>query len=224
MAADSNDEIRAPGAQAGAFTGFSLADASLQDVPQPPRDAAAVSTLIKDDSEYPATKQERLQEFVDGFGRIGKLYDDAVGDDARLGKFQERMAGVYALDHATFKELARLGERMTANPPASGEEVGKTLAQILNNTFERQGGTIDLSSPEMVNLQGALAGMMLAQRANFDQAGMSESTIAMVDAMENELTRLKVPAVHAIIWGDTKEPGLAVVPPGKSIDRHNFTG
>lgn len=207
---------------------FKPLDVSLKDI-QATASSGEVETTdfrISNDSEYPATNQERIQEFVDGFGQVGKLYNDSVQSNDRLGKFQDRMMGVYAFDHASFKDLARVGESMTKQPPATPEEIGKSLANAFKSTLDRQlqHGDVDLQGKDFTNLEGAMAGMMLAARSTFDPAKMQEQTVAMVDAMDKQLRDRKVPQLQAIIWGDTKEPGLAVVPPNTTIDRHNFSG
>ncbi|HMP53641.1 MAG TPA: hypothetical protein PKD05_18980, partial [Candidatus Melainabacteria bacterium] len=93
---------------------FTLADARVDDLPKTTDDSADVRTVagkleITDRGDYPATRQEQLQEFVDGFGKVGKLYDDAVKDPARFAKFQERMGAVYQDDHETFMDLSDIG-------------------------------------------------------------------------------------------------------------------
>src|SRR5579885_3163450 len=62
------------GKTAAAKIVFTLAEADLGDVQG--KVAARGSGAF-----YPSTHQERLQEFVDGFGRIGKAYNDAVHPD-----------------------------------------------------------------------------------------------------------------------------------------------
>jgi len=207
---------------------FSLADANVGDMRTAKTTMVAANDLQitgTNDSATPATRQERLQEFVDGFGHLGKLYSDSVGDQARFSKFQDRMMNVYTYDHATFKEIGRLGDDMTKNPPPTPEQIGQALGHSLKNTMDRQlkTGNVDLASPDMINLEGAMAGVMLAARATFNPNTKDAQTTAMVDAMEAELRKQNVPHIHAIIWGDTKEPGLAVVAPGQQVgDRHNF--
>ncbi|MBZ0187231.1 MAG: hypothetical protein K8F91_13375, partial [Candidatus Obscuribacterales bacterium] len=68
---------------------FTLADAKLSDVPKSDTSSVALGSGVElqfgpDESVYPPTKQERLQEFVDGFGRVGKLYSDSVQDRGRF--------------------------------------------------------------------------------------------------------------------------------------------
>jgi len=207
---------------------FSLADANVGDMRSAKSTMVAANDLQitgTNDSVAPGTRQERLQEFVDGFGHLGKLYSDSVGDKDRFSKFQDRMMNVYTYDHATFKEMGRLGDDMMKNPPPTPEQIGQALGHSLKNTMDRQlkTGNVDLTSPDMTNLEGAMAGVMLAARANFNSSTRDTQTAAMVDAMEAELRKQNVPHIHAIIWGDTKEPGLAVVPPGQQVgDRHNF--
>jgi len=207
---------------------FSMADAKLGDMKSTQATVVAANDLQitgMNDAVAPSTRQERLQEFVDGFGHLGKMYSDSVHDSARFSKFQDRMMNVYTYDHATFKELGRLGDDMTENPPPTPEQIGQALGHSLKNTMDRQlkTGDVNFGGPDMTNLEGAMAGVMLAARAHFDPKTMEAQTQQMVDAMESELRKQNVPDVHAIIWGDTKEPGLAVVPPGGNLgDRHNF--
>ncbi|MBI1272274.1 hypothetical protein GC174_17745 [bacterium] len=208
---------------------FTLAEARVDDVLKTAgatADVQAVAGTLEitaDRSEYPPTKQEQLQEFVDGFGKVGKLYDDAVKDPARFAKFQERMGAVYQDDHETFMDLADVGKEMTDNPPSSPEKVGQDLAFTLANAIDRklQTGSIDPGSEDMQNLMGAVAGMMLAARSNFDPGAMGEQTRTMVDSFDTAL-QTRIPVIRGIIWGDNGEPGIAVVPPGESIDRHKY--
>ncbi len=183
--------------------------------------------LLADNSPRPETPAQRRQDFVDGFGRLGKLYNDSVNDSGRFGKFQERMQGVFQFDRETFKAMGQIGDSLIANPPASPEQVGKQLADILSDTMKRKGGNIDLAQSEWVNLQAAIAGVMIAAGSTFKPGSKSDQNIAMVDAMDAQLRQNKVPFVNAIIWGDTKEPGMAIVPPGQALtrqQRHNFSG
>jgi hypothetical protein len=183
--------------------------------------------LLADNSATAETPAQRRQEFVDGFGRLGKLYNDSVNDPGRFAKFQERMQGVFQFDRETFKAMGRIGDSLVANPPASPEQVGRQLADILHDTMKRKGGNIDLSQPEWFNLQSAMAGVMIGAGATFRPQTKAEQNISMVDAMDAQLRQNKVPYVNAIIWGDTKEPGLAIVPPGQSLTRQqrlNFQG
>ncbi len=183
------------------------------------------SFQVADNSAYPATPVERLQEFVDGFGHLGKLYGDSISDKGRFEKFQDRMQGVYEFDRDTFKALGKLGDQMIAKPPATPEHVGKQLADIFSDTLKRQGGNIDLSSPDWQNLQAAMAGIMIAAGSTFKPETKATQNSAMVDAMDAQLRKNNVPYVNAIIWGDTKEPGIAVVPKGQTLtpqQRHNF--
>ena len=227
--ADAGDYAVTASAQAG-VPDAGLGNAKLSDLQGIKLANAATyvqgdSFQIADNSAYPATKQARLQEFVDGFGHLGKLYGDSISDSARFAKFQDRMQGVYTFDRDAFKALGRLGDQMIANPPATPEHVGKQLADILHDTMKRKGGTIDLASPEWQNLQGAMAGVMIAAGSTFRPATKAAQNIAMVDAMDAQLRKNNVPNVNAIIWGDTKEPGLAIVPRGQTLttqQRHNF--
>lgn len=212
-------------AAAQVIEGYTLADAKKGDLPAKTVAAGPTDLQITgaDDAKVPATKQERMQEFIDGVGRVNKLYHDTTQSDERVGRFQTRMGDVYNFDHSTFKELARLGEAITGKPPASPEAVGKGLAQVFKNTLDRhQGGNIDYQDPEWVSLMGAMSGMMLATQSTFDPPKDAAQTAKMVDALEAEFQRQKVPFLHGVIYGDTKEPGLAAVPPGETIDRHNF--
>ncbi len=199
---------------------FTLAEADLGDVQG--KVAARGSGAF-----YPSTHQERLQEFVDGFGRIGKAYNDAVHpDEGRFTKFQDRMMNVYNFDRETFLDLAKLGTKLSLKS-TTPEAVGTALGDAFIKTLERQStvAAIDLQGPDWMNLQGAVSGMMLAARANFDRdpARYKQQTIEMVDAMEKVLEK-KVPGLHAIIWSDTGEPGMASGPPDmfKTRDRHSF--
>lgn len=181
--------------------------------------------MVADNSSQSDAIAQRRQEFVDGFGRLGKLYNDSVNDPARFAKFQERMQGVYQFDRETFKAMGRIGDSLVANPPATPEQVGKQLADIMSDTMKRKGGNIDLTQPEWMNLQSAMAGVMIGAGSTFRPETKAEQNIAMVDAMDAQLRQNKIPYVNAIIWGDTKEPGLAIVPPGQSLtrqQRHNF--
>ena len=209
---------------------FTLSEARVEDMPKTAGgdDSASVNAVagkleIADRGDYPATRQEQLQEFVDGFGKVGKLYDDAVKDPARFAKFQERMGAVYQDDHETFMDLSDLGKEMTDTPPSSPEKVGQNLAITLANAIDRKlrTGNVDPGSEDMRNLQGAVAGMMLAARSNFDPSTMAEQTKAMVDSFDAAL-QTKMPVIRGIIWGDNGEPGIAVVPPGTAIDRHKY--
>ncbi len=171
------------------------------------------------------TRQERVQEFVDNFGKLGKLYAEAVDDPARFAAFQKRMEDVQTFDRQTFKDLGSIGERLAANPPMRPEEVGKELANILKTTMDRKGGNIDLASEEWKNLQAAMAGIMIAAGATFEQATKDKQNITMVDAMDEQLRANGIPFVYAIIWGDTKEPGLAIDPSEKPLtpeQRHDY--
>lgn len=175
------------------------------------------------DHSYPTTRAGQVQEFIDGFGHLGKLYSDSVNDPARFEKFQQRMQGVYQYDRETFKDLGALGEKLIANPPISGEQVGKELADIIKRTADRKGS--DFTSADWQNLQAAVAGVMIAAGSTFDLATKAAKNIAMVDAMENQLKSNGINNLHAIIWGDTKEPGMAITPNGKTLtpeQRHNF--
>lgn len=185
------------------------------------------SFQIADNSANPATMAGRLQEFVDSFGHLGKLYSDATNDNGRFEKFQERMQGVYGFDKDTFKAMGKIGDGLLAKPPMKPEEVGSKLADIFSDTLKRQGGQIDLTSPDWKNLESAMAGVMIAATSTFKPETRAAQTTAMVDAMESQLRKDNVPYVSAIIWGDTKEPGLAVVGKGQSLtpaQRHNFMG
>ena len=207
---------------------FTLADADMTDIPdRSPSEVSQDGDLLivaSNDSIYPSTRQEQLQEFVDGFGRLGKMYHDSVGDSGRMGRFQERMGNVYQEDRQTFLDLAKVGDGLAQKPPLSPEQVGEDLAQAAISGIERQlqAGNGDLSSPEMQNIQGAVAGVMLAARSTFGQADMESKTRAMIDAIDRKFQEGGLPFLRGIIWGDTKEPGLAVVPEGTNIDRHNF--
>lgn len=172
----------------------------------------------------PQTRQEKLQEFVDGFGQVGKLYSDSVQDNDRFGKFQDRMAQVYSSDRDGFLDLARVGKEMTGKPPASPEKIGEGLADAIAEKLSRMqtGGTVELDGPEMMNFQAAVAGMMLAARSTFEPGAMNQQTTAMVDALDARLQAKNVPYIRGIIWGDNHEPGLALIPPGTRVDRHNF--
>ncbi len=192
--------------------GFSIADSSKY------------SHATKDSQTAP-THQELVQEFVDNFGKLGKLYSESVGDPARFAAFQKRMEGVQAFDRETFKALGSIGERLAANPPMNPEDLGRELADILKATMERKGGKIDLGSDEWKNLQSAMAGIMIAAGATFDPGTKEQQNIAMVDAMDQQLRANGTPFVYAIIWGDTKEPGLAIEPSEKPLTadrRHNY--
>lgn len=183
---------------------FSIADASM-------------------DTQRPQTQQEKVQEFFDYFGKLGKLYTESVGDASRLPKFQARMEGVQAFDRETFRALGGIGERLRANPPMTAEEVGKELADILKETLERKGGNIDLGSEDWLNLQLAMAGIMIAAGATFEPGTKDQQNIAMVDAMDAQLRANGIPHLFAIIWGDTREPGLLISPRDSMTpqERHN---
>lgn len=185
---------------------FTLADAKLGDI------GAA------------AQRRNPMQEFVDGFGHLGKLYDDAVHDLGRMSKFQERMGKLFKEDRPTFDALAKVGEGLMAKPPATPEQTGRALADAFSDAIERrkQQGDVDLSSPSNQSMEAAFAGVMLAARANFPADKMKEQTTAMVDAFDARLREKGVPFVNGVVYGDNGEPGLAVVPPGQQIDRHNF--
>mgnify|MGYP000402693548 CR=1 FL=1 len=150
-------------------------------------------------------RQERVQEFIDNFGKLGKLYSEAVSDSARFAAFQKRMENVQAFDRQTFRDLGAIGEKLAAKPPMKPEEVGKELANILKTTMDRKGGNIDLTSDEWRNLQAAMAGIMLAAGATFEPGTKDQQNISMVDAMDKQLRTNGTPFVYAIIWGDTKE-------------------
>jgi hypothetical protein len=177
------------------------------------------------DSTDRSTAGQRLQEFVDGFGHLGKLYGDSISDQERFAKFQERMQGVYTFDRQTFKAMGRIGDSLISNPPAAPEQVGKKLADILSETMKRQGGNIDLSQPDWLNLQAAMAGVMIGAGSTFRPGTKDQQNIAMVDSMDAQLRKNRVPYVNAIVWGDTKEPGLAIIPPNQRLttqQRHNY--
>ena len=202
-----------------------LSDLQALKTSGPPTFLQGDSFQIADNSQYPATRSGQLQEFVDGFGHLGKLYGDSISDKGRFEKFQDRMQGVYEFDRDTFKALGKLGDQMIAKPPATPEHVGKQLADIFSDTLKRQGGNIDLSSPDWQNLQAAMAGIMIAAGSTFKPETKATQNSAMVDAMDAQLRKNNVPYVNAIIWGDTKEPGIAVVPKGQTLtpqQRHNF--
>lgn len=165
-----------------------------------------------------------MQDFVDGFGRLGKLYNDSVQDNGRFAKFQERMGNLYVNDRATFNELAKVGDGITAQPPAAPAETGKALGEALANALVRrsQAGTVDLGSAENLQLLGSVAGMMLAARANFSAATMDAQTREMVDALDAKLRERGAPHLYGVMYGDNGEPGVAVVPPGQAFDRHKF--
>jgi hypothetical protein len=180
---------------------------------------------IADNSGNPATRISKAQEFEDAFDHLGRLYSDSVIDDGRSLKFKERMEGVYRFDRDTFRALGNVGDQLIAKPPATPEQVGKQLADIFTDTLKRHGGSIDLSEPEWLNLQSAMAGVMIAAGSTFNPETKAQQNIAMVDAMDAQLRTNNIPYVNAIIWGDTKEPGMAVVPPGQTLtqqQRHNF--
>jgi hypothetical protein len=203
--------------------GLTLVHAKLKDLPTPAH-TAATDLMIVDDSGKPATRQEGLQEFVDGFGKAGKLYLDSVKDDGRLGKFQDRVAAIYDQDHKTFKELAAFTDKLTANPSPSPEAIGADLGKIFGDAIAREkaNGPVDLTSKENQNLMGAMSGYMLAARATFSAGGEQQQTEKMVDSLEAQLRQNKDSGLHAIIWGDTKEPGMAAYPPTQTYDRHRF--
>ncbi len=184
--------------------------------------AIADASTVSSDAQ---THQERVQEFIDNFGKLGKLYSEAVGDPARFAAFQKRMEDVQAFDRQTFKDLGSVGEKLAEKPPMKPEEVGKELANILKETMDRKGGKIDLTSEEWKNLQAAMAGIMIAAGATFEPGTKNLQNIAMVDAMDKQLRANGTPFVYAIIWGDTKEPGLAIDPSETPLTpdrRHNY--
>ena len=182
---------------------FSIADASM-------------------DSQQDRAHQELAQEFANNFGKLGKLYSDSVGD-SRLPGFQATMHNVQAFDRETFRALGTIGEKLAANPPMPAEEVGRELANILKETMLRKGGSIDLASDDWKNLQIAMAGIMIAAGATFDPVTKAQQNIAMVDAMDNQLPANGIPYLYAIIWADTKEPGLFISPRDSMTpqERHN---
>jgi hypothetical protein len=200
---------------------FSLVQSTLGDV----RDSSkryAVASL--DPGGAPATTESAAQQFVRGFGPLGSLYTDAVHNDKRKDTFQERMEKVYTGDRQTFLDMASIGDRLTAKPPASPEEVGKSLADAYANALDREGkktGKLDLNSPDMVNLMAATSGVMIGARSTFDPAKMPQQTKTMVDAMEGELAKKGVKFVHAVIWDNSNEPGVALIPPGMKVDRYH---
>ncbi len=184
--------------------------------------AIADASTVSSDAQ---THQERVQEFIDNFGKLGKLYSEAVGDPARFAAFQKRMEDVQAFDRQTFNDLGSIGEKLAAKPPMKPEEVGKELANILKATMDRKGGKIDLTSDEWKNLQAAMAGIMIAAGATFEPGTKEQQNIKMVDAMDKQLRENGTPFVYAIIWGDTKEPGMAIDPSEKPLtpdQRHNY--
>lgn len=205
---------------------FRMTDAKLSDVKPPGESAGANSAgdLQIAYADPPQTRQEKLQEFVDGFGKVGKLYSDSVQDNDRFGKFQDRMAQVYSSDRDGFLDLARVGKEMTDKPPASPEKIGEGLADAIADKLSRTqvGGTVELDGAEMMNFQAAVAGMMLAARSTFEPGSMDRQTTSMVDSLDARLQAKNVPYIRGIIWGDTHEPGLAMIPPGTRVDRHNF--
>jgi hypothetical protein len=185
---------------------FTLADAKLGDV------ASA------------AARRNPMQDFVDGFGHLGKLYDDAVHDLGRMARFQDRMGTLFKNDRPTFNELAKVGEGLSTEPPASAEQTGRALADAFANAVERQQqqGDVDLVSPANQSMEGAFVGVMLAARANIPPDQMKQDTEAMVDAFDKRLRERGTPFVAGVVYGDTGEPGIAVVAPGEQIDRHHF--
>jgi hypothetical protein len=184
---------------------FTLADAKLSDL-------------------QTVGKRSPMQDFVDGFGHLGKLYDDSVHDLGRMAKFQERMGTLFKEDRATFDELAKVGEGLMSKPPATPEQTGKALADAFSNALQRQGqkGDVDLTSASNQSMEAAFAGVMLAARANFPPDQMKAQTEAMVDAFDKRLRENKVPYITGVVYGDNGEPGVAIVPPGEKVDRHNF--
>lgn len=210
-------------AQVTESKGVTLADAKLNDLPKSVSGSAADITLV-DDSGKPSTRQEQLQEFVDGYAKAGKLYADSVGDE-RLGRFQDRVGAVYDSDYKTFKEFAALQDKLVAKPPEQPQDVGRDLGKIFADALSRQAqnGRVDLGSPENQNLMGAISGFMIAARSTFAPGSDQQTeTAKMVDALETQLQRSKISTAHGIIWGDTKEPGMATYPSSKTYDRHNF--
>ncbi|MCA9802945.1 MAG: hypothetical protein KC777_13320 [Cyanobacteria bacterium HKST-UBA02] len=205
---------------------FNFTDAKLSDVKPPGKSEGTppAGDLQIAYGDPPQTRQEKLQEFVDGFGKVGKLYSDSVQDNDRFGKFQDRMAQVYSSDRDGFLDLARVGKEMTDKPPASPEKLGEGLADAIADKISRMqaGGNVELDGPEMMNFQGAVAGMMLAARSTFEPGTMDKQTVAMVDALDARLQAKNVPYIRGIIWGDTHEPGLALIRPGTQVDRHNY--
>lgn len=181
--------------------------------------------MVADNSPNRQSHAQRVQEFIDGFGHLGKLYGDSVTDQNRFAKFQDRMQNVYGFDREAFKEMGRIGDSLLANPPATPEQVGKKLADILSDSMRRKGASIDLAGADWVNMQAAMAGVMIAAGSTFKPQSKAEQNTAMVDAMDAQLRHNKVPYVNAIIWGDTKEPGMAIIPPGTKLtkeQRHNY--
>jgi hypothetical protein len=186
------------------------------------------------------TPKSPLQEFIDVVGPLENMYSRAVGNQNRVDTFQKRMEGVYEFDHQTFTDIGSLSTRMREGkiPPA---EVGKEIGKILHSTLDRHaepGKPARLDS-DLLNVEGALSGVMLAARANFDQKNVPNfnwQTIQMAHAAEHKLSSggganvtvnfevaPKKPGespqvgqrhdkIHAIRYFDTQEPGLANVP------------
>jgi hypothetical protein len=210
---------------------FSLVQSTLGDVRDSSKRYAVASldspTGVKVDGgegDNPRPAEGSVQEFVNGFGHLGTLYSDAVHNDKRSATFQERMENVFTGDPQTFRDMASIGDRLVAKPPASPAEVGKSLADAYASALDREGkktGNLNLGSPDMVNLMAATSGVMIGARSTFDQAKMPEQTKAMVDAMEGELAKKGVQGVHAVIWDNSNEPGVAFIPPGMKFDRYH---
>jgi hypothetical protein len=211
----------APTAEPSKTKGLTLADASLKDFAPLPQTAANDLTIV-DDSSKSAGQQQRDNGFKDGFSGVENLYKNSIKDPVREARFHDRMQAIYDRDPQTFKEFASLTHKIAANPPASPEEVGGELGKIYADALRRQSarGSVDLESPENQNLMGAMSGYMLAGRATFG-AGDTQQTKAMVDSLESKIGASKY--AHAVIWGDTKEPGMVVCPPNTTYDRYNFS-
>ena len=179
---------------------------------------------IADNSPDQTVSMGQLMEFVKGYDQLGKLYNESVGDRGRLDKFQDRMLKVFNSDKDTFSALGQVGNGLIANPPTAPDQVGKQLADIFSDALKRQGGQADFTSPEWKNLQSAMAGVMIAASATFKPDTKNAQTVTMVDAMDAQLRTDSVPKINAVIWGDTKEPGIAFNPKGVALtaeQRHN---
>jgi hypothetical protein len=172
------------------------------------------------------------QEFVDGMSPLRKLYETSVGETvnpdpntSRTARFHDRMGNLAIQDPQTFRDLAQLGNELAKTPSLPPEQIGKSIADILHRSLSLRGayGEIHADSNDTQILLGALAGVMIAARSGFDPEKLPAETAAMVDGMEKELAANKTPVIHAVVYGDTGEPGLVASAQAPSDDqRHNF--
>ena len=190
-------------------------------------------------ANYPKTFEGKRQEFADNFGKLGGLYGDSVEDPKgeRFARFQQRMENVYLYDRQTTLDMGKLGAEMSdhkhspdkAGQPDNGkpyaEQVGENIGEILRSTMARHPGD-GPKSPAMTSVEGAISGIMLAARANFDADPIKRAAqdALMVNAIEGVLSKDAASnKVHAVIFDGT-EPGLDIYPANEKRNRLDYSG